>query len=196
MMTTVDWTPLVATAAGAAIAFSGTVIADLLRRRDSRHRHWHSQRHQAYLEMMLALGSALEGLRGVAAADTPHAKMYDGASKAVSKAGVYVARERMLMTATWRVAQAAESAFDALIEVRNAVRRGARLRTAEFHDAYHPYAEQMWRLRVAIRDDLGAPRLRAIDLNRENWSGRATCTICNPAAAVAVAPNATTTTVG
>ena len=185
MMMAVDWIPLVSTVAGAAIAISGTVMADQLRRRDSRHRFSYAERQRAYSEMVLALGAALEGLRGIASADIPPEKLFGAASSAVSKAGLYVAREKILMTAAVTVAVAAESTFDALIAVRDAVRMGARLRTVEFHDAYHPYAEEMWHLRMAIRTDLDAPRLDADDLHRKDASSRARCTVCNPPVAAA-----------
>jgi hypothetical protein len=181
-MACVDLTPLISTVAGAGIAISGTFVADLLRRRDSRHRYSYGERQRSYVEMVLALGGALEALRAVASADIPRERLYTATSAAVSKAGVYVAREKLLMAAAPKVAQAAESAFNLLIGVRDAVREGARLRTPAFHDAYHPYAEEMWRLRLAIREDLNAPGLAATDLDREAWSGRATCALCNPPA--------------
>jgi hypothetical protein len=179
MMATMDWTPLVATIAGAAIAFSGTVAADHLRRRDSRHRYSYGERQRAYAEMVLALGAALEGLRTVAST-VPTQRRMEAADAAVSKAGVYIAREKILMTASPHVASTAEAAFEALIGVRDAVRSDARLRTREFHDPYHPYAERVWRLRMAIREDLDAPRLSAHDLSRGDWSGLSTCDVCNP----------------
>lgn len=180
MMSVVDWTTLVSTAVGAAIAFSGTVVADHLRRRDSRHRYSYGERQRAYSEMVLALGAGLDRLRDVAQSERRHDKLTTATGKAVSEAGVYVAREKILMTAEPAVAQAAEDAFDGLIGVRDAVRSGAQLRTPAFHDAYHPYADKMWLLRKAIRADLKAPVLHPNDLGRSQWSGRADCEVCTP----------------
>ena len=185
MMTSVDWIPIVSTVGGAAIAISGTVMADLLRSRDNRHRDGYSKRRRAYVEIVLALGAGLEGLRHAARLEAPDDERVAASDKALSKAGVYVAREKILMTAAPKVAQAAEVAFDALIDVRDAVRRGARLRTPEFHAPYHPYAEKMWSLRTAIREDLGRPRLRTRDMQR---STEANCTVCHPPAAVTTVP--------
>jgi hypothetical protein len=180
MMMAVDWIPLVSTVAGAAIAISGTVMADQLRRRDNRHRYSYAERQRAYSEMVLALGAGLEGLRGVAAAEIPAEKLAGAASGALSKAGLYPAREKILMTASAKVALAAEMTFDTLIAIREAVLAGAATHSREFHDAYHPYSERMWQLRMAIRTDLGAPYLNPDDLHRKDASSRERCTVCNP----------------
>jgi hypothetical protein len=181
MMRRVDVTTLIATVSGALIAIAGTVMADMLRRRDNRHRYDFGERQRAYTAMLLALGDGLEGLRGVGLRDIPAEKLIRAAGDALSTAGLYVAREKFLMSAAPAVAEAGESAFDALIGVRDAVRGGAKTGTRPFHDAYHPYAEMMWRFRLAVRDDLGAPRLRIADLKRGDWSGRTDCDVCNPA---------------
>ena len=179
-----DWTPLVSTIAGAAIAFSGTIAADHLRRRDSHHRYSYAGRQQAYSEMVLALGAGLEGLRAVPAVPTDD--RHRASRAAISDAGLYAAREKLLMVAPPGVATAAEAAFEALIVVRDAVGTRAELTSAAFHDAYHPFDAQLWRLRLAIRADLGAPRLDLDELRR----GRDTCPVCSPppAAATPTAP--------
>jgi hypothetical protein len=187
MMTIVDWTPLISTVAGAAIAISGTVMADLLRRRDNRHRYSYTARQRAYAEIVLALGAGLEALRNVDTTATPE-RLLVMSSTAMTKAGVYVGREKVLMTGVPKVVEAAEAAFDALIGVRQVVRAGAALRSLEYHDAYHPYEERMWRLRLAIRDDLNVSRLSIRDLDRADWSGRGTCRVCNPPAPAIPAP--------
>ncbi len=180
MMMAVDLIPLLSTVAGAVIAIGGTVIADIMRRRDGRHQYDFAERQRAYTEMVLSLGAGLEGLRGIASSNLTPEERVPAASAAVSKAGVYIAREKLLMTADPTVAQAGESAFEALIGIRQAVRSGAHYRDPEFHDAYHPFAEKMWRFRMSVREDLGAPKLRVGDINRADWDGRADCGVCNP----------------
>jgi hypothetical protein len=175
-----DWTPLVSTVAGAAIAFGGTVVADQLRRRDSRHRYSYGERQRASMEMVLALGAALERLRAVGGTEARAGKLRFATSDAMTKSGVYTAREKLLMCATPSVARASEDAFAALVAVRDAVRDGAGPRTPVFHDAYHPYAEKMWDLRTAIRDDLGAPRIDWDAIGRDD---RTTCDVCATAQA-------------
>jgi hypothetical protein len=189
MMMAVDWMPLVSTVAGAAIAIGGTVVADHLRRRDSRHRYSYAERQRAYSEMVLALGAALEGLRTIATEKVPLDRRMAAASDAVGKAGVYVAREKLLMIAPAPVARAAEAAFGALIGIRDAVRAGANRGTKAFHDTYHPYEDLVWRLRMAVRADLDAPTLHTEDLRPSgDLSGRANCDVCNRPAAQRVSP--------
>jgi hypothetical protein len=171
MMMPVDWTPLLSTIAGAVIAFSGTVAADHLRRRDSRHRYSYGERQRAYTESVLALGAGMEALRAAGVASRADRRR-DAADAALTAAGVYVARERLLMVAVTPVAEAAEAAFTALIRVRDAVRAGATTGSAEFHGAFHPFEDALWQLRERIRDDLGAPPLR-LDRTR--------CEVCVPA---------------
>ena len=177
-MSAVDWLPLVSTAAGAAIAFAGTVVADMLRRRDSRHRWDFGERRQAYSQLVLAIGAGLEGLRQVARLGPRGTARVDAASDAISAADVYVAREKVVMFGEPEVIRAAEQVFDRLIEVRDVVRAGADTNSPEYHDVYHPYAEAMWQLRLAVRHDLGASALSPSDVGRDSWEGRDTCATC------------------
>ena len=141
-----------------------------------------AERQKSYAALMLALGASLEALRRVAGRDVPSEDLYAATNRALSKAGIDTAREKAMMTASPAVLGAAEAAFHALIGVRQAVRSGARLRTTEFHDAYHPYADTVWRLRLAIRHDLGGRKLTPADVNRTEWDGRETCQLCSGAA--------------
>lgn len=159
MMMAVDWTPIVSTIAGAVIAFSGTVAADHLRRRDSRHRYSYAERQRANAESVLALGAGMEALRGAGAGSRADRRR-DAADAALTAAGVYAARERLLLVASAPVAKAGEAAFTALIRVRDAVRSGSATGSDEFHRAYHLFEDALWQLRERVRDDLGAPPLR------------------------------------
>ena len=179
------WLPLLSTIAGAVIAFAGSVVADQLRRRDTRHRYTYVERQAAYSEMVLALGAGLEALRQVANAEVSAQRRDTQARSAVGQAGVYVAREKILMTASPGVVGASEAVFDGLIGIRDAVREGARRRSPEFHVAYHRYAERMWALRLAIRKDLHAEKFTAADLNRTDWDGETSCDVCRAVQATA-----------
>jgi hypothetical protein len=79
----------------------------------------------------------------------------------------------------------AEQALRLLGELRDAVRDGVRLSTVPYHDAYHPYADALWRLRSSIRVDLGGKALTVDDLERTSWDDRASCDFCQ-ASTVAV----------
>ena len=177
-MVGVDWAPLVTTALGAAIAFGGTAVAEGLRRRGDHGRDVLAVRRQAYLEFLLALGAGLQGLREVAATATTGEQRVDASDRALTDAGVYVARERFLMVASPAVVRAGEATFDGLIDVRDAVRAGARKSSPEFHVPYHPYSRAMWLLRGSIRADLGSARLSPGDAGRGDWDDRGSCAVC------------------
>jgi hypothetical protein len=70
-------------------------------------------------------------------------------------------------------------------ELRDGVRDGVKLYTVPYHDAYHPYADALWRLRSSIRVDLGGKVLTVDDLERTSWDDRAGCDFCQ-ASTVAV----------
>lgn len=182
----VDWIPLASTGFGAAIALGGTVMADLLRRRDERGRDGLSLRRQSYLDFILALGAALQNLRDVARSDATGEARRAAGTDAMSSANLYPARERFLMSAPPHIVRAAEAAFQALIVVRDAVRAGVVLHTSAYHDAYHPYAEKVWLLRLAIRRDVGAGGLNPADLSRDTWDDRAHCDYCQTQLATAI----------
>jgi hypothetical protein len=82
------------------------------------------------------------------------------------------------MTAPAAVVRPGSAAFDGLIVVRDAVRYGADLKSAAYHDVYHPYSELLWKLRLAMRADVGARGLTADDLGRSGWDDRADCRVC------------------
>lgn len=174
----VNWIPLVSTVFGAAIALGGTVLADFARGRDERGRDSTAARQQAYLDFVLALGAALQCLREVAATPAGSDDRSSSANDALTRANVYPTRERFLMIAPPAVIFAAQLAFDSLVDIRDAVRDGAMLRSTEFHRVYHPYAEKVWMLRLASRDDVGARALRPADLHRDGWDDRANCDVC------------------
>lgn len=173
-----DWIPLASTGFGAAIALGGTMLADHLRRTDERDREGMSARRQSYLDFVLAAGAALQGLREVASSDLTGDDRDRAALAAVHDAAVYPARERFLMMAPAAVVRPGSAAFDGLIVVRDAVRTGAALKSAAYHDVYHPYSELMWKLRLAMRADVGARGLTADDVGRSGWDDRADCRVC------------------
>lgn len=178
-----DWLPLASTAFGAIIALGGTVLADRLRTRDATGQRSLNTRQRAYLDFVLAMGEGLQGLRETAATPVTGEARRDAANLAVSQGGVYPARERFLMVAPTALVKAGQNAFEALIAVRDAVTAGGQLRSAEFHDAFHPYSEAMWLFRLAIRADVGASSLTPADAARTGWDEREHCRTCQARAA-------------
>jgi hypothetical protein len=175
----VDLVPLISTGIGAAIALGGTVLADLMRSRDTRERDRITDRRDVYLQLTLAHGLALQELRDVAGRSFgSEADRLAAVAAAMTVSGIYPARDRLLMAAPRWVLRSAEIAFDRLIRLRDVVRTGVAVRSIDYHEAYHPYGEAMWALRNAIRTDLGASRMTPADLARESWENRETCQVC------------------
>ncbi len=94
-------------------------------------------------------------------------------------APVYIVREQLLVTGTPGQLAAGEAAFQALIGVRDAVRAGSALDSSEYHDTYHPFAEALWRFRLAVRADLGEPALTPQELSHPDWTDRDQCDVCH-----------------
>ena len=171
-----EWTPLVSTIVGAAVALGGTVLAYKIRSKDEAGRESRSERRQGYLDFIVALDGAHGALRDVANSDEPDRR--HAASRAVSASGVYEAREKFVLCANPAVITPGEKAFMRLVEVRKAIGDGARLGTPEYHEPYHRFAEALWGLRRAIREDLGGTTLTPADLDKKSWDGRDDCPVC------------------
>jgi hypothetical protein len=177
-MCTVDLVPLVSTAVGAAVALLGTIVADLLRGRGERDRTSRRDRRKSYLAYVVALDAAHTQLREVADPNHVPQDPRREANQAVTRSRVYENRERLLMSGTPAVLTAGERALVALAKMRRVVGDGFKRQTPEFHDAYHEFAGNLWRLRRAIREDLGASDLSPSDLDKPSWDSRETCTFC------------------
>jgi hypothetical protein len=178
----VDWLPLLSTLVGGGVALLGSVLAHTLRSRDERRRIGGSERRQSYVAYLVAMDKAHGRLRVLAEAD---GQRDDGevdvatqATHAFGDAGLYQAREMVLLAGSTSVVGPAESALRQLAVLRDAVGAGARLHTAAFHDAYHPFAEALWRLRSSIRLDLGSTALTPDDLDKPGWDDKANCDFC------------------
>lgn len=173
-----DVLPLVATVCGAAIALAGTLLADIRRDRRQRDRDDLQVRREIYVGFALALNAAHDGLRRVGDGGTAGDERAAAVSRVLTDAGLYGARERLLMIATAPVARAGEVAFERLGGIRKAVRDGAGTRSTAYHAAYHRWAEAIWEFRMAARGELGQP---ALGSGTDDWSGRRDCAFCSPA---------------
>jgi hypothetical protein len=179
MMTYVDWIPILSTIAGAVVALSGTLLADVRRGRDQQSRDTEQLRWQNCVDFTLALDSAHGLLREVARTQCETADRQHAADRAAGDAGLYNAREKLLVSGTPKLVTAGETAFLHLIEIRNAVREGATLKSAAYHHAYHNFAEKLWDFRMTIRASFGHQSLSPESLNRASWSEREQCVECN-----------------
>ena len=177
-MSPVDWLTVISTAVGGAVALLGSVIAHALRSREERTRLLRRDRKRGYVEYLIALDAAHAHVRRIADPDDPPVDVAVQTRRAFAEAGIYEAREKLLLSANPSVVVPAEVALRKLTILRKAVRDGAKLHTVPYHDAYHPYAEALWRLRSRIREDLGSAALQAADLDKPNWDEQANCDFC------------------
>ncbi|WP_432824471.1 hypothetical protein [Dactylosporangium sp. CA-092794] len=174
------WGALLSAMVGAIIALGGTLLADTRRDSQQRGRDLRQDRRKQCVDFVIALGEALGGLRGAALVRDDGERR---AAAAEAMTPVYPAREQLLVTATAAELLAGETAFHRLVAVRDAVRAGATLASAEYHDAYHPLAEALWGFRLTIRADLGQPKLAPDLLGRPDWTDRDRCDVCQARAA-------------
>lgn len=169
---------MISAAIGASAALGGTLLAHLLRSRGERVRDDQAGRRQSYLDFVLALGDAHSRLRLVADGARSPAELRRETTLVMSGSGAYEAREKFLMAAAPTVVGAGEVAFNRIVQLRDAVRDGARPGSAKFHDAYHDLSAATWQLRQAVRHDLGTARLTLTDVGKLSWDSRQHCEVC------------------
>ncbi|MEV0570320.1 hypothetical protein [Dactylosporangium sp. NPDC050588] len=126
------------------------------------------------IEFALALDTAHNGLRAVSKAG-PSPDLVGVANLTVHRSGIYAYREQMLMTASPALVAAAETAFLAMIAVRDAVRSGTGLQSVDYHKVYHPYAVAIWQFRLAVRGELSQPPIEPATVQRTDWSDTERC---------------------
>ena len=177
------WDALPSAVIGAVIALSGTLLADVRRDRRVRRRDRDLDRRRYGLQFITALSETLGSLRGVTSQPMETGARHAAAAEAM--APLYVAREQVLVAGSAALVLAAEGAFHRLVDVRDVVRSGAALDSADYHDAYHAFHDALWQFRLAVRSDLDEPALAPADLGRPDWSDRDRCTVCRARAAAA-----------
>ena len=178
-----EWLPLVSTALGAVIALSGSLLTSMRSGRDQLDREREAHRRQAYLDFAAGLNSAHAALRAVIGAPATSEHRRALADAAVGESGLYRVREQLLMLGSATVATAGESAFLALIEVRDVARTTTGLDSEAYHDAYHQLASELWNFRVVVRADVGERPFTSVEFGRSDWSERHECVLCRSRAA-------------
>jgi hypothetical protein len=169
------WDALASAGIGAVLALSGTLLADVRRDRRVRLRDRDLDRRRYCVDFLVAMARGHGALR--AAASTTDA-ILRRAQVAEAMEPLYVAREQMLVSGTAALVTTGEETFQRLVAVRDAIRGGAPLASSAYHDAYHSFAEALWRFRLAARDDLHEPALTPGDLDRPDWTDRESCSYC------------------
>jgi hypothetical protein len=178
-----DLLPLIAAVTGAVIALSGTLLADLRRDRRQRDRDDEQIRRETYVDFVLALNAAHNGLREVGDSAVRGDDRRAAIARAITEARLFAARERLLMTAPAALVEAGEATFARLIAVRTAIIAGAKTRSREYHDAYHPFAEALWRFRLAVRADFRQQPFGPASVAHTSWSELEDCDVCGRTAA-------------
>ncbi|MGC4903938.1 hypothetical protein ACLQ2Y_31955 [Micromonospora echinospora] len=177
-MADTSWVPVASAGVGAVIALAGTVVAGVRADRAQRSRDRESERLATYVDFAAAIHDAHSALRDVVRTVANAEERSIAAGQALQDSKVYSTRERLLMSATIEMAKASESVFFALVAIRDAVRSGTELSGTAYHDAYHAYADAIWKFRIAARQELSQRPIAPADLNRISWSEREECPVC------------------
>lgn len=177
-----DWTTLVATAAGAVIAFAGTILADRLRQRRESEQTRESRSRDLYVQFIVSAGACHTRLRQIAESQGEHPDLDASTLAAFTETGVYEKRERLFIDATETVAAAGQALFEGLRELRKAVSGGASWSSPAFHKVYHPYLDAAWNYRAAVRQELGSAPVSPSVFGWVSLNGMATCPICQSVA--------------
>ncbi|MFG3699524.1 hypothetical protein ACGF5C_16615 [Micromonospora sp. NPDC047620] len=173
-----DWTTLIATLGGAAIAFTGTLLADFLRHRNERDRGQEARSRDLYIQFIVAAGICHTRLREIAQSADQHANREIDSRSALAEARIYEIRERLFIDAAPAVAAAGQIMFERLRAMRKVVANGASLTSPELHESYHPYLEAVWNYRAAVREELKNKSLSLSDFGWPVWNGSTTCSVC------------------
>ncbi|WP_322751602.1 MULTISPECIES: CchlQ [unclassified Frankia] len=176
----VDWTTLVATLGGGALALSGTILADVLRHHDEKDRSREANRRSLYIDFVSAVGVCHTRLRQIAEGSETPSNREVSTRAALADAGIYEARERLFIDATSTVAGAGQAMYEQLRALRRVVAAGASISSASFHDAYHPYLDAVWHYRRYVREELGTKALSPDTFGWPSWNGRERCDLCRP----------------
>ncbi|GAA4704008.1 hypothetical protein Prum_021940 [Phytohabitans rumicis] len=169
-----------ATIGGAAIAFTGTVLADRLRHRNEVDSSRRQRRRDLYVDFIVAAGLCHTRLRQLAEHNDSGTDQEQRSRAALTEAGIYEARERLFIDGTPAVTATGQTMFERLRALRRAVGNGAKMTSAEFHEAYHPYLAAVWAYRAAVRRELGSTALAPSTFGWPGWDGSETCSVCTP----------------
>lgn len=139
---------LLAVTLGAVIALAATLLAETIRTRRERLSVLNQVRYDSYLTFVQAVVRANDALHEIStdredrAADVP---------AAMRDSGLYLARERLIVTGSPDMVIAGEAAFRSMLELRDAVAAGTPLTWPDYRPASDGIAEIAWNLRQAAR---------------------------------------------
>lgn len=155
----VDWTTLVATLLGAAIAMSTSLVVEIRKARHDNESEWRRTRREIYAEYLTALTQARWELSGVAA----NSRLSDADRRAKANeifARCYQIRHQLELYAPSTVVTPAVTYFRSLRAFRNAIRDGLRdgVPSPDAQSAYGRHVSEVKaefeRCRDAMRADI------------------------------------------
>lgn len=176
---------IISTVLGAAVALGSIVVAQALSSRDRRGEQALLTQRQVYLDVAHAAEAAYGGLRTICEPGRTYDDLELAAAQAVSDSGIYRVRESALLILSQPVNRAVEQVLKAISRLERVTAKGAKLDTAGYHGAYHPFAEAMWALRREARRELGGGELRAEQIGKTSWDAAEDCGYCRAQAAAA-----------
>lgn len=162
-----EWTAQIGTVIGAAIGISATVLAERLQWRRDKSDQWRQSRRELYAGFLAGLTEAHGRIRAASYVG-PHPDGYDtdtAIQEAFRASRVFELRHQLALIAPRNVARAADEAFYGMTTIRNVLRKGAPLQSAEYDDAVAAYRPKLLGLRDAMRVDLGVEPLHDEELD-------------------------------
>ncbi|MDG4856574.1 hypothetical protein P8605_00020 [Streptomyces sp. T-3] len=158
-----DWTTLVATLVGAAIAMSTSLLVEIRRGRHDTDSEWRRTRRDIYAEYLTALSQARWELSGIAGnGELPEAARRAAANEIFARC--YQVRHQLELYSPSSVLEPALDYFRTLRTFRNAIREGLRDGAPDYSDdsAYAAHVRevkaQFGRCRDAMRADINLRR--------------------------------------
>jgi hypothetical protein len=159
-----DWTTLVATLVGAAIAMGTSLGVEIRKDRHNTESEWRRTRREIYAAYLTVLTQARWELSGVAGND----ELSDAVRRATSNeifARCYQIRHQLELYAPSSVVEPALAYFRTLRAFRNAIREGLRDGAPDYYNHESEYAahvkrvkEDFGRCRDAMRNDINPNR--------------------------------------
>ena len=160
------WISLIATALGALIAFSGSTLSEGIRSRREQARSQLETQRKMTVDFILAVDNVHSLLRKVATQSMDISQLPTAAREAVGSSGIYGTREQMLTSVPPKIAYAAETAFHALLAIRDVVSSGSTLDSSPYDQAYDDWAGAIWTLRQTAREAFGVAPLDLDKIHR------------------------------
>jgi hypothetical protein len=154
-----EWSTLLATLAGGAVALSSSLLVDRARSHRGQREQWLRTRLEVYVDFLAELSKAYESLWALAREEYEIVdRAPDAAARLILRSGgIFQTRQRLIILASQKVRSTGDMAFNDLMKARSVVGAGARSDSPEFKAANLSYRSSMDALREAIRGELNLP---------------------------------------